>query len=185
MLLLVADSTDECAVYEPLTTSFDYSTDCARGGADSGTGGASSGFGAAGNVAGSAGVGGSSGAGTSGTSGSSGAAGSAAALMGHVLMKIPSNQDDADFAATQALQAAGLNASHAEVVYRTDGECGGGQDGVATVRGLNVTFQKGNTHIRCSRLALPVRDEQTVTCTELVDAAEPATCSLTFSPTPR
>ena len=172
VLLLVADSTDECAAYEPLTTAFDYSTDCALVGASG-----ASGTGA---------VGGTSGVGASG-SGSSGAAASPSVQTGRVTLRITSDPDAADGDAFTAMRTGNLDVASANVSYKTTGDCSGGQDGIATVRGVNVTLRgAGASEFQCPRLALPVRREQTVTCTQSIDAgANPATCTLTFSPLPR
>lgn len=155
--LLMADSTDDCEEYLPVRAELDYSTTCPllSGG---GTGGGG------------------------GSSGSAGGGGSAA--MGHVSLSIPKLTSNADIessnAATAAFRAGGLRVLDATIGYA--GDCSG-NDGTGTPVSFHLTLGTDGTSVfDCHTLALPVR-QQTAACKQTISGAQPASCTLTVTPT--
>jgi hypothetical protein len=103
---------------------------------------------------------------------------------GHVFLAIPSTSatNSAGSAAIVSFNAAGLNVFDAYVGYTP---CSAGQPAVVESVTLAVG-RRGLSEFSCNRLALPVSSEQTLTCTQTIDAGpQPAMCTITFSPTPR
>lgn len=103
---------------------------------------------------------------------------------GHVSLTIPSTSGTNGSAGNDAVarfNAAGLNVFSVYVGYTP---CSQGQPGVV----VDVTIavgRKGLSEFHCNRLALPVASEQTLTCTQTIDAgAQPAMCNITFTPSP-
>jgi hypothetical protein len=172
MLLLVADSNEECEGTKSFDDEFNFVSTCTPS-AIAGSGGTSG-------VAGVAGIGAAMIAGTAG------AAGSSQVISGHVSLSVPFLGGDYDHQlragqiAAAAFRKAGLNVLGADAVY--SGACSGGEY-TGKVHSVTLSFGSEYDPLFCSALRLPVHEERTVTCAQETDGSSaPKSCTVTFTP---